>query len=143
MPKTMDRKEFYRQEMIDEFKTIIELIEHEENLERQLYYFSAAYGMTQRTLRNDFSKEVLLMDLIFTNTHNLLIQRLNLLKNRDMVISPDILQKASKEVFKEFEILIKKFEENEPYHDHLMNILTAGFITSGSGNYLHEKGMID
>jgi len=142
MPKTMDRSDFYRQEMIDEFKTILDLIDHEENLERQIYFFSAAYGMTQKTLRNDFTREVLLMDLVLTNTYNLLIQRLNQIKNRDLVISPDILQNASKEVFKEFEILITKLERNEPYYENLMNILTAGFITTGSGNYLHEKGMI-
>jgi len=142
MPRTMDRKEFFHQEMIDEFKAISELIAGEEKLDRKLYYFSAAYGMTQRTLRNDFSKDILLMDLVLSNTYNHLVQRLNMLKNRDMIVHPDILQKASKVVFDQFEQLIVKLEKKEPYHEQLENILSAVFVTTGSGNYLFERGMI-
>jgi hypothetical protein len=136
----MDRKEFYRREMIDEFKAIIGMIEHEESLERRLYYFSAAYGATQRTLRSDFTKEVLMMDLALTTAYNLLVQRFNQLKNRDTIVHPDVLQRASDEVFHHFGEVVKRLEESSDPFDPLMSILAAAYSTTGNGNYLHELG---
>jgi hypothetical protein len=142
MVKSVDRKEFFENEMLVEFDTILKLMKGEKSLEKRIYYFSAAYGITQRTYRGHFSKEVLLMDLILTNAYNLLLDRLNHLKNRDMTVHPEVLEKAVDQIMVEFGSLIKNLEDKKDIRDPLENILVIAYSTTGNGNYLMEKGQI-
>jgi len=45
----MSQKEFFKKELIKELRLVEALMKKEEDLDKKIYYFSAAYGITNRT----------------------------------------------------------------------------------------------
>ena len=136
----MAQKEFFKKELVKELRLIEVLMKKEENFERKIYYLSAAYGITGRTYRYSFSKDVLLADFVLTTGYQALSDRLQRIKSGDQtVLIDDIHFENIGEGLKQ---LADAFEKDESILEPLENILTAIFSTSGAGNYLREKGML-
>jgi hypothetical protein len=51
----MFQQEFFKKELVKELRLVEVLMKREENIEKKIYYFSAAYGITSRTYRYAFS----------------------------------------------------------------------------------------
>ena len=136
----MSQKEFFKKELIKELRLVEALMKREEDLDKKIYYFSAAYGITNRTYRYSFSKDVLLADLVLNNGYQTLLDRAQRIKAGDRsVLLEDIHFKKIEEGLRQ---LADAFEKDESILEPLENILTAVFSTSGAGNYIRGKGLL-
>ncbi|MGP8321125.1 MAG: hypothetical protein ACT6FE_02195 [Methanosarcinaceae archaeon] len=133
-------KEFFKKELVKEFRLVEILMKKEENADRKIYYFSAAYGITSRSYRYSFSKDVLLADLVLNAAYQALLDRSQRTKSGDItvLIEPIHFEKIEDGL----RLLADAFENNESILEPLENILTSSFSTSGAGNYLREKGLL-
>ncbi len=136
----MQHENFFRREMVQELRRVENLMRRESSLEKKIYYFSAAYGVTSRTFRSSFSKDILLADFVLQGAYNILMDRLNRLKTGDKNVP---LNEDSFEVIcNGLKLLADKFDARENIQDALEIILTTAYATTGPGNYLREKGDI-
>jgi len=136
----MSQKEFFKKELIKELRLVEALMKKEEDLDKKIYYFSAAYGITNRTYRYSFSKDVLLADLVLNNGYQTLLDRAQRIKAGDRSV---LLEKIHFEKIEEgLRQLADAFEKDESILEPLENILTAVFSTSGAGNYIRGKGLL-
>jgi len=136
----MPQDKYFRKELVTELKRVERLIKKEPSLEKKLYYFSAAYGITSRTYRYSFSREVLMADFVLHTSYGMLQERLSRMKSGDstVLIEDEHLNK----ICKGLKLLAEKFENEESIQEPLELILTTAFSTTGPGNYLREKGSI-
>ncbi len=136
----MSQKEFFKKELVKELRLIEALMKKADNPDTKNYYFSAAYGITTRTYRYSFSKDVLLADLVLNHAYQTLLEASRRLKTGD---TPVLLEEIHFEKIEEgLRELADAFENDESILEPLENILTAVFSTSGAGNYLREKGLL-
>ena len=131
---------FFKKELVKELRIVARLMKEEKNVEKKLYYFSASYGITNRTYRYAFSGEVLLADLILNTAYQTMLERIKMLKSGDPTVTVD--ENVFNNVQEGLQVLANAFEENKPIQIPLEKILTAAFSISGPGNYLKEKGML-
>ncbi|NOR48321.1 MAG: hypothetical protein GQ533_09820 [Methanosarcinaceae archaeon] len=136
----MSQKEFFKKELVKELRLIEALMKKADNPDTKNYYFSAAYGITTRTYRYSFSKDVLLADLVLNHAYQTLLEASRRLKTGDTPVLLDEIH------FEKIEAGLREladaFENDESILEPLENILTAVFSTSGAGNYLREKGLL-
>ncbi len=132
------REAFFRRELVDELRRVEDMIRRESSIEKKIYYFSAAYGIANRTYRYSFSKDVLLADLLLNGIYNMMMERLNMIRSGNSTVSIDPL--AMEKVCDGLRDLAKAFELGESILDPLKTIAVAGFSLTGPGNYLKEKG---
>ena len=137
----MSQEEFFKKELVKELRHVEALMKKEENFDKKIYYFSAAYGITSRTYKYSFSRDVLLADLVLTSAYQSLLDITQRLKTGNTTVKLEI------EHFKKLEeglrLLADAFEKNESVLEPLELILTTAFSTSGAGNYLREKGLLE
>lgn len=131
---------FFRKELVKELKNVARLMKDEKNPEKKLYYFSAAYGITNRTYRYAFSSEVLLADFVLNAAYQSLLDRFNRIRAGDTTVVWD--DKVFDALFEGLRSLAEAFDEGASIQESLETILTAAFSLSGAGNYLKEKGML-
>ncbi|NBJ15741.1 MAG: hypothetical protein FNP40_09250 [Dehalobacter sp. 4CP] len=134
----LQREEFFRRELVEELRRVENMVRQEPSEEMKIYYFSAAYGITNRTYRYSFSKEILIADLLLNGAYNMMNERLNLLKggNKTVAIDPLIFEK----VCDGLRDLADCFESGEDVFEPLKTIIGAAFALTGPGNYLKVKG---
>jgi hypothetical protein len=113
-------------------------IREEPALEKKIYYLSAAYGITGRTYKYSFSNEILIADLILQSAHNMLTERLQLLKSGDKNVIPEPL--IFEKICEGLKALADGFESGSSIYEPLGAIIVASFAVTGPGNYLREKG---
>lgn len=132
------RDDFFRKELVEELRRVENLVRQESTIEKKIYYFSAAYGITNRTYRYSFSKEVLVADLLLTGAYNMMTERLNLARggNKTVPLNPLALEI----ICDGLRDLADRFESKENILGALETIIAAAFSFTGPGNYLQEKG---
>lgn len=133
-----DREDFFRRELVDELRRVEALVRQAPTIEKKAYYFSAAYGITNRTYRYTFSKEVLVADLLLTGVYNMIMERLNAVKTGNQNVLPEPL--VFEKICDGLRDLANCIESNESIFEPLGDITAAGFSVTGAGNYLKEKG---
>lgn len=135
----MQHEAFFRKELVNELRKVAELMAKEKNPEKKLYYFSAAFGITNRTFKYAFSSEVLLADLVLTAGYQQIMERVQLCKAGDttVLLTDEIFQKLSEGLWD----LAAAFEDGNSIQKPLEQILKTSFSVTGPGNYLKEKGM--
>ena len=116
------------------------MMRKEPNVEKKMYYFSAAHGITSRTYRYSFSKDVLLADFVLQACHQTINGCIHRLKSGDQTVVFD--DKLFDKLGDSLKLLILKLESEESIQEPLEDMLTISFSISGPGNYLKEKGMI-
>lgn len=135
-----EREDFFRNELVKELRLVEAKMREEPTLERKIYYFSAAFGITGRTYKYVFSKDVLLADMVMQNVYNMLNEHLSRLKSGDKNCLPNPV--VFELICDGIRDLANSFESGDNIIVPLENIATAGFSTTGAGNYLLEKGLI-
>jgi len=137
----MQHDDFFRRELVQELRLVENLMRRESSVEKKIYYFSAAYGITSRTFRYSFSRDILLADFVLQGAYNLLKDRLNRFKAGDKTVPLDeILFEAICDGLK---LLADRIESKDNLQNALETILTAAYVTTGPGNYLREKKEIN
>src|SRR5665647_2646476 len=121
-----ERKDFFYKELADELRRVQNYVSSEPMLERKTYYFSAAYGITNRTFKYSFSKSVLLADFVLTQVHNHLNEAINQIKagNPSVKLSEEHFEKICDLLGS----LADKFEsKDDNIQSQLEDLLTIGF----------------
>lgn len=136
----MSQEEFFKKELVKELRLVEALMKKEENIEKKIYLFSGAYGITSRTYRYSFSDDVLLADLVLMSGYQSLVDRFQKIKNGDTTVKLEEIH--FKKMEEGLRLLADAFEKNESILVPLKIILTTAFSTQGPGNYLREKGML-
>jgi len=136
----MPHEAFFRKELVIELRKVAEMMRNEKNPEKKIYYFSAAFGITNRTIRYVFSSDVLLADLVLTASYQQLMERLHLCKTGDITVplTEALFQNLSQALWD----LAQAFEAGTSIQQPLERIYTLTFSITGPGYYLKEKGMI-
>lgn len=133
-----EREKFFMGELIEELRRVETMVRNAPNIDKKMYYLSAVHGMTARTYRYSFSKEVLVSDLLLQGVYNMMLERINALKSGDQAVIPD--QKALDSICDRLKDLADSFESGGDIFEPLMKIVVIGFSFTGPGNYLKEKG---
>jgi hypothetical protein len=139
-PAQHEREDFFKRELIDELRRVETKVRQAPTIEKKAYYFSAAYGITNRTYRYSFSKDVFVADLLLNGTYNMVMERINALKSGDQNVIPD--PSVFEKICDGLRDLANNLESGESIFDPLKDIVTAGYSMTGSGNYLKEKGIL-
>lgn len=132
------REEFFRKELVEELTRAVKMMRDETSIEKKIYYLSATYGITSRTFRYSFSKEVLMADFVLQTTYNLLFDRVQHIKAGDMTI--DLTREHFDKLQDALSALAKSLANKKSIEGPLQDILAIAFSTTGPGNYLREKG---
>jgi len=136
----MSRDDFFRKELVAELRRVELSMRREEKVEKKIYYLSAAYGITSRTLRYSFTEDYLLADFVLNTTYNGLIGRYKLIRSGDATVE---LQPIHFERIQDgLKMLADAFESGDSILLPLEQILAAMYATTGPGNYLREKGLL-
>lgn len=137
----MNREEIFREELIIELKKVYNMMKDESDLLKKIYYFSAAYGITNRTLRYDYRDEYVIADLVLSTSYNMLQERVNNIKRGDNLVEIEEthLQRIEDSILE----LSIAFENEESLFEPLKKMASTVFSLTGPGNYIREKGMMD
>jgi len=135
-----EREDFLRKELVGELRHVENLVRLEPSIDKKIYYFSAAYGITGRTYRYSFSKDVLMADLILQGAYNMLTERMQLLRTGDKNVIPEPI--IFDKICDGLKDLANAFESGSSVLEPLEVIITTAFATTGPGNYLREKGQL-
>jgi len=136
----MQHDDFFRRELVQELRRVENLMRRESSVEKKIYYFSAAYGITSRTFRYSFSNDILLADFVLQGAYNLLKDRLNRLKTGDKTVQLDEI--IIERICDGLKLLADRIESKDNLQNALETILSAAYVTTGPGNYLREKNDI-
>lgn len=134
----MPREDFFRKELVTELRRVEAMMRKEENIEKKIYYFSAAYGITNRTLRYAFTDDYLMADFVLNTCYTGLMDRFKRIRSGDSTVPLEM--KHFEKIQEGMRLLADAFDEDTSILKPLETILTATFATSGPGNYLREKG---
>ena len=137
----MQHDDFFRRELVQELRRVENLMRRESSVEKKIYYFSAAYGITSRTFRYSFSNDILLADFVLQGAYNLLKDRLNRLKTGDKTVQLDDI--IIERICDGLKLLADRIESKDNLQNALETILKAAYATTGPGNYLREKNDIN
>ncbi len=136
----MTQEEFFKKELVKELRLVETLMKKEDSIEKKIYYFSAAYGITCRSYRYSFSEDVLLADLVLTAGYQALMDRSQRIRTGDTTVKLE--ETHFKKIEEGLRLLADAFENGDSILKPIEIILTATFSTQGSGNYLREKGLL-
>ncbi|HPY60637.1 MAG: hypothetical protein WC164_03525 [Patescibacteria group bacterium] len=134
----MQHKTFFKKELVNELRFVANLMKKEKSVEKKIYYFSAAYGITSRTLRYAFSRDVLLADLVLNTSYHSLFDRYQRAKSGDNTVPFD--EKIFDNIVEGLKDLANAFESDTSIQEPLELIVASSFSATGPGNYLREKG---
>lgn len=137
----MKKEEFIKNELIEELKNVSLLIEKEKNVEKKIYYFSAAYGITSRTFRYTYNDDYVLADCVLNVAYNGFLDRINRIKGGDPNIKIEEIHFTR--LSEGLNELAEAFEKDESILEPLKKIMSTAFSVSGPGNYIREKGMMN
>lgn len=136
----MTKEDFFKAELVKELRLIEVMIKKTDNVEKKIYYFSAGYGITSRTLRYTFSEDYLMADFVLNSCYNGIMDRFRRIRSGDSTV--ELLPIHFDKICEGLKNLADAFESNSSILKPLETILVATFSTSGPGNYLTEKGLI-
>ncbi len=134
-----DREDFFRRELVEELRRVEAMIRQAPTPEKKIFYFSAAFGITGRTYKYAFSKDVLVTDIILQIVYNMLNEQAKALSTVDNVITNPLLFDKICDSLRD---LANGFESGGNVFEPLKDIATAGFTATGAGYYLLKKGSI-
>lgn len=137
----MSKDDFFRKELVVELRRIELMMKKAETVEKKLYYFSAAYGITSRTLRYSFVEDYLLADFVLNTSYNGLMERFKRLRSGDTTV--DLEPVHFERIQEGLKMLADAFESETSILVPLEQILTTMYATTGPGNYLREKGQLN
>ncbi|MDE4907758.1 hypothetical protein L0665_03915 [Methanogenium marinum] len=137
----MSKDDFFRKELVTELRRIEVAMRKEESVEKKIYYFSAAYGITSRTFRYSFTEDYLMADCILNTAYNGIMDRFKRVRSGDSTVK---LEPVHFERIQDgLRMLADAFESETSILVPLEQILTTMYSLTGPGNYLREKGLLN
>lgn len=102
----------------------------------KLYYLSAVFGASQRVLNIEFSRSMVLLEVVTQYAHAALVTRLN---QQDL---PPLTEAIVDELGQVLHDLGDRIRDEQDYTDLLEHIATIGYAGTGNGHYLGIIGRL-
>lgn len=123
--------------LLDEIKFVVQKMKAEEDPKNKLYYFSAVYGIMNRIYNLEEASDLVFAHFVISSTHGQINARLH---DPDKVISVpegffDKLVEATGE-------LLTVIENNKNPYEILKKFALLGYVMTGNGYYLFQRGLI-
>ncbi len=136
----MDISDELRNRIVEELHFAAKKMRQEVEMNRKLYFFSAAYGVTNRALNEGWDLELVTTDFILHGAYNTIKNRTNIIRGGDktIVLPSDFFDKLSAAL----DSLAGRIEHNDSCYGALQEIVKLTYITTGNGYYLLQKGKI-
>ena len=128
------------EELTGELRLVSERMKKEQDIPKKLFYYSAAFGCTNRVLRIEFDPELLLADLVLNTAYGLLLGRLQTFSSGDRVVP--LKQDSIDELADCVAELADSFENRNDCCHILQRIASVAFQTTGAGYYMSITGRI-
>ena len=138
----LEISEPYKTILADELALIREKMNSDPDPRKKNFYYSAAYAMVQRVFNLDPKSD---QQLVFI--HTVLASSYNLIKDCvNNIVAGDRLITLPDDFFDKISIYLQELEEkirnNEDTYTVLEKIAVLGYISSGNGYYLAQKGWL-
>ena len=135
-----------KRHLVGELQFAAEKMKREEDPFRKLYFFSAFFGEASRALNWGWDRELVLIHSVCQNTYQQIYARLqSIISGQEKAARPPaaLLEKLV-DVAQELADYIDKNKDSD--QESLMEILgrlaELGYVTTGNGVYLYERGSI-
>lgn len=127
-----------KDELVKELLNVAEKMKHEPNPIKKVFYYSAAYGIVDRTMRYDFSKDLLLTYTVLNVTYNSYTERIKALRTGDQVVplAVEQLDKVS-DLVKD---LAGALRDKGDITGILMDLNLLAYMATGPGHYMATNG---
>lgn len=137
----MKLSENSKKTIVEELRYTAEKMKETKEPKGKLYYFSASYGIVNRILNLEFSPELVFIHLVLNTTYAILNERIASIESgAETVIK--LPEKFYEKLIKSTEQLAEKIEKKEDFYKVLQDIALLGFVATGNGHYLYQKGKI-
>ncbi len=132
---------YVKNELVKELMNVSKKMLDDSEPAKKLYYYSAAYGIVDRTMRYEFSKQLLMAQTILNVTYNIYMERLKAIVGKDAVVplTTAQLDKTAELVGR----LGDAFDKDIDINDILENIMLLAYMSTGPGHYMNTNGMFD
>lgn len=133
-------KEF-RNEIARELRESADLIRKADDHLRRAYFFSAAYGILERTIRFHFDPSLLFASRVLRNSHRDVSARATRIASGDDVVP--IPAEVWDGIADSLSELSKRVSSDDDFFDLLQRIEVLTFLTSGAGHYMDLRGQME
>ena len=126
----------------NEFDFVVEKVNQEGELPHKLYFFSGAYNIVQRVYNLEFDPSLLLIHTVLQDTYNLINSRFaSIVTGKDPTIPlPEELFDSLATALAQLSSAIRNHQD---FLEPLQRILIIGYVTTGNGYYLLQKGLLE
>ncbi len=126
-----------------EFQLIADKILGTKDPAKRLFYFSAFYGETQRALNWQWDDNLVLLHTVLSDTYQVAQARLGAIMRGDRAVSlpPDYFDLLA-QVSADLADLVKDDDIETGLLEILRRLAKLGYMCTGNGGYLFEKGVI-
>ena len=125
----------------DELVYVSKRMREEQDVLGKIYYLSGSYVAVQRVMNLEYADDSVLMHRILMDAYTTINSRVS-----SVIAGQERVIKIPVEVFDElancFEELSKVLIEKKDFSKLLARIATIGYIGTGNGYYLYQKGLI-
>ncbi len=124
--------------LVKELENVVMRMRETPDPSRKLFFFSAAYGVTDRVVRIQYDSELLAITHVLSTVYNQFMARGSAIGQGERVvpIEPEMMVKLA-DLTEQLAEHIKK--ETSPY-DTLQRFIELSFRTTGPGYYMHIIG---
>lgn len=133
----------FREILTSEFKYVASKMREDIDATDKSYYYSAAYGMVYRILNLEYSHTLLFIHLVLQTSHTAIHMRTTEYtrgQNRHIPLVSQVYAQLADEL----DSLAKTIESrDDDVYPILEHIHATGYICSGNGYYLFQKGILE
>lgn len=122
-----------KRNLLGELEFAILKMREEPDIARKIYFFSAAYGAVERTMRLCLDNELIIAHALLTISYNSLNDRINRLKAGETIIP--IPQDLFDRLMNSLSDFRHAIEENTSIYPSLEAIMRLTYATTGPGFY--------
>jgi len=123
-----------------ELDEVASLMKKTEDLSKQIYYYSAAFGALDRAIKTEFDEDLFAASFITQTSYNTLVSQVNLIRGGDLNVP---IQKEDVDaIADQISTLSQRIKKGSDVYPALRRIMVLTFAQTGPGRYLAERGRI-
>jgi hypothetical protein len=126
-----------KKRLIDEIKFVLEKMRKETDPNNKLYYFSAVFGIMNRIYNLESAPDLVFAHFVLNSTHTEITVRLH--DSEKVIELPEGFFDNFVDATAE---LLDVIEKNKNPYEILRRFVLLGYVTTGNGYYLYQKGLI-
>jgi len=136
----MKTSESYRKVIAEEIDYVENMMNETPDIEKKIYFFSGIQATIQRIFNLEYDLDLVYIQVILQHTHVAFIQRLQAIKNGDLVVP--LLKEQIEQLIGIIKELSEKIRGNKPLDSTLKKFAILAYSTTGNGYYLFQKGLL-